>query len=196
MHMHMARFPPLIDTRIVRPAESALALKLVTELELLRLKTLARWYARGLPPDVTWEDLLQEAITRILVGTRQVPAGVATVAFVAGIMRSLRSEHWRRFEKAGSGDRDRATRRSRRKTELVDSAPGPERAVMAQQEILAIRSLFAQDPTALTILEGLSQGLTADEIRAAARLSETDYDSARKRMRRILLREGLTCTPK
>jgi hypothetical protein len=45
---------------------------------------------------VTWDDLLQEAITRVLVGSRRQPQGVKMVAFLAGIMRSLRAEHWRR----------------------------------------------------------------------------------------------------
>ncbi|MFZ1099159.1 MAG: hypothetical protein WAN26_07110, partial [Steroidobacteraceae bacterium] len=92
----MPRKPLLVDTRIVNPTQTALALKLTTEMDLLRLKTIARLHARGLPPDVGWEDLLQEALTRVLTGTRTVPEGVSTVAFLAGVMRSLRSEHWRR----------------------------------------------------------------------------------------------------
>lgn len=175
-----------------------MALGLATELELLRLKTLARWYARGLPPDVTWEDLLQEALTRILTGKRQVPEGVAIVAFVAGIMRSLRSEHWQRVKRMPARDLLRASRREggAQHTELVDPLPGPERALIAQQELAAIRKLFADDAAALAIINGLAQGLTTEEIRLAAGLSDTDYDSARKRMRRALLREGLTCAPK
>jgi DNA-directed RNA polymerase specialized sigma24 family protein len=109
----------------------------VTDPELLRLKTLARWYARGLPPDVTWEDLLQEALTRILVGKRKIPEGVVMVAFVAGIMRSLRSEHWQRVERMtarGQRQGENGFQVAHRRTELIDSVPGPERAVMAQQE--------------------------------------------------------------
>jgi len=194
----MPSFPPLVDCRIVRPTESALALGLVTDLELLRLKTLARWYARGLPPDATWEDLLQEALTRILAGKRQVPAGVASVAFVAGVMRSIRSEHWQRVESNPSRDRRRGRSRSKPvspRSELPDTVPGPDRAVMAQQELAAIRRLFAEDATVLRILDGLARGLAAEDIRLAAGLTATDYDSARKRMRRVLLREGLTCAP-
>jgi DNA-directed RNA polymerase specialized sigma24 family protein len=195
----MPPFPPLIDLRVIRPTETAVTLRLVTNLELLRLKTLARWYARGLPPDVTWEDLLQEALTRILVGKREVPDGVAIVAFVAGVMRSLRSEHWQRIERTMGRDRLRGDRRSKaphRETELVDSAPGPDRAVMAQQELAAIRNLFVDDAAALIVLDGLARGLTAEEIRLTAGFSDTEYASARKRMRRVLLREGLTCAPK
>jgi hypothetical protein len=59
--MHQTQ--PLVDTRILRPAETALALNLISEMELLRLKTIARLHARGLPADVGWDDLLQEAFT-------------------------------------------------------------------------------------------------------------------------------------
>ena len=79
---------------------------------------------------------------------------------------------------------------------MSDPAPGPERALVALQELAAIRELFATDPTALQIIDGLGQGLSAEQIRRSTGLSKTDYDSARKRMRRTLLREGLTCEPR
>ena len=181
----MRHTQPLTDKRILPPTQTALALQLVSELDLLRLKTLARLYARGLPPDVAWDDLLQEAITRVLVGSRKQPAGVPMVAFLAGVMRSLKAEHWRRAPSDGLPA-----------TELQDPAPGPERALIARQELAAIERLFATDPVALQIIAGLSRGWSAEQIRQTARLSKTDYDSARKRMRRTLLREGLTCEPK
>jgi DNA-directed RNA polymerase specialized sigma24 family protein len=194
----MPQIPPLVDKRIIRPAETALALDLLSEFDLLRLKTIARLYARGLPPDVAWDDLLQEALTRVLVGSRRQPEGVAVVAFVAGIMRSLKSEHWRRALQ-GSGRRnsvriDRASGESR-EVALTDPAPGPERSLSARQELTAIERLFADDDVALKIVAGLIEGLSAEQIRTASRISKTDYDSARRRMRRTLLREGLTCEP-
>jgi hypothetical protein len=98
----------LVDTRVLRPAQTALALGLVTPADLLRLKTIARLHARGLPPDVGWEDLLQEAVTRALVGSRVQPEGVTIVAFLAGVMRSLRAEHWRRaLRRSDRGSRGR-----------------------------------------------------------------------------------------
>ena len=75
----------------------------------------------------------------------------------------------------------------------MDAAPSPDRAVMAQQELAEVRKLFSDNAAALSILDGLELGLTADEICHTFELSETDYASARKRMRRVLLREGLTC---
>lgn len=67
---------------------------------------------------------------------------------------------------------------------------------MAERELVGVRRLFAQDATALSILDGLAQGLTAEKIRVSLRLSATEYASARKRMRRVWLKEGLTCARK
>jgi DNA-directed RNA polymerase specialized sigma24 family protein len=188
---------PLVDTRTLRPTETALALELVSEMGLLRLKTIARLHARGLPPDVSWEDLLQEALTRVLTGARRVPEGVAPVAFIAGVMRSLRSEHWKRFATARRRRDASSDYRSYRTREaaLRDAAPDPERSLIAAQELKAIEQLFADDPVVLRIIEALGAGLAAEQIRAALSLNRTEYDSARKRMRRCLLREGLTCEP-
>jgi RNA polymerase sigma-70 factor (ECF subfamily) len=185
---------------MLSPADQALALKLVTEMDLLRLKAIARLHARGLPPDVGWDDLLQEAITRVLTGARQIPEGVPVVAFIAGIMRSLRTEHWRRHSRGFGRERvlldHTAGEPERDIIELRDPAPTPERALAAEQELAAIARLFADDPVALRILACLGEGMSAEQIRVVTGLSKTDYDSARKRMRRALLREGLTCQPK
>ena len=78
------------------PAGQALTLKLVTKMDLLRLKAVARLLARGLPAEVGWSDLLQEAFARVLDGSRQCPEDLPTVVFLAGIMRSIRAQHFRR----------------------------------------------------------------------------------------------------
>jgi DNA-directed RNA polymerase specialized sigma24 family protein len=195
----MPRTQWFVDKRVLRPSQTVLALGMASEIELLRLKTIARVYARGLPPDVAWDDLLQEALTRIILGARRQPEGVTMVAFVAGIMRSLKADHWRRVLKRSGGHEalrmDRIGNGSRN-VDLRDPAPGPERSLSAQQELNAIECLFADDPVALKIIAGLGQGLSAEQIRGAMEISKTDYDSARRRMRRTLLREGLTCEPR
>src|SRR5258708_23720654 len=101
----MPQIPQLADDRVLNTAETALALKLISRTDFLRLKTIARWHARGLPPDVAWDDLLQEALTRVIVGSRRKPQDVSMVAFLAGIMRRLRAEHWRPV-RGGPGSRE------------------------------------------------------------------------------------------
>lgn len=188
--------PPLADHQVLAPTQTALALKLVTEMDLLRLKAIARLHARGLPPDISWDDLLQEAITRVLTGQRPKPAGVAMVAFLGGVMRSLRTDHIRRARRGLLRDEPhRLSPESRDPSALdvLDPAADPERALIAADELDKIRQLFADDWLVLQIIDGLAEGLTAEQIRARHRIARTDYDSARKRMRRCLLREGLTC---
>jgi RNA polymerase sigma-70 factor (ECF subfamily) len=92
-----------------------------------------------------------------------------------------------RIDRIGDGSRE---------VDLRDPSPGPERSLSAQQELRAIEVLFADDRVILKIIAGLGHGLSAARIRAALKISDTEYDSARRRMRRALLREGLTCEPK
>jgi len=166
------------------PAVQAVARGLLSPTDLLRLKAIARLHEWGLPPDMGWADLLQEALLRLLQGSRKVPAGISTVTLVAGIMRSIKAEQWRRLRREAPAPAALAEAEA-------DPAPDPERSLAAQQELLAIFELFAEDPVALQILHGISAGLTPEEIRSAAGLSKTDYDSTRKRMRRSLLRKHL-----
>ena len=183
------------DSPLPPPADRALALKLVTDCDLLRLKVIARLHGRSLPPDLSWADLLQEALARVLDGSRAIPPGVPTVAFLAGVMRSIKAEHWRRRRRANEQQPVLATEYqvvAAETAEACDPLPDPERWLIAAQQLQAIGTLFEHDPVALQIIAGLGDGLTAEEIRRTLGLTKTDYDSARKRMRRALIRAGLT----
>ncbi len=159
--------------------------------DLVRLKALARLWARGLPGGVGWTDVLHEAIARALDGSRKWPPDVPILAFLSGIMRSICDDQWRRARRelevlvhgedladlCGSGDEMKS--------------PSPERVVAAAQSLAAIDLLFACDPLALKIIAGLAEGLTPREICKLHGMSERQYDTTRKRMRRALLRCGL-----
>ncbi|MGA7540592.1 MAG: hypothetical protein WBW93_17680 [Steroidobacteraceae bacterium] len=175
------------------PAAEALARKLVTQMDLLRLKGIARLHARGLPPEIGWSDLLQEAFSRVLDGSRKAPEGVPMVVFLAGVIRSIRSEHCRRARRQASrlpkmlADLDCDGDGS----EPRDPTPNPERKLAVMQELARIDQLFADDHRAREIIEGLFEGCSPEQICARYDMSKTEYDSSRKRMRRVLLREGL-----
>ena len=81
---------PMLDAGVITPSETAFALKVVTEMDLLRLKAISQ---PGLVRSILWEDLLQEAFARVISGSRRRPQGVAMIAFMAGVMRSLKAEH-------------------------------------------------------------------------------------------------------
>ncbi len=165
----------------------ARVLEKVSKTDLLRLKVIARLHARGLPAGVGWTDLLHEAIVRVLDGSRKPPSGLSMVAFLAGVMRSIKAEHWRRLRR----DARTFVAGRTRADEQRDPAPDPERSLAASEALAALDRMFADDPLALQVIEGLGEGLSAEEIRKAYAMSQTDYDSTRKRMRRALLRDGL-----
>ena len=75
------------------------ALTALSEDDLLRLRAIARLRARSLPDGMTWSDLLHEAVLRALTGARPWPAGLSLVAFLAGVMRSIGDEQWRRHRR-------------------------------------------------------------------------------------------------
>jgi RNA polymerase sigma-70 factor (ECF subfamily) len=109
-------------------------------------------------------------------------------------MRSIKTEYWRRARRearqlpkllADLASDDAVG------TEPRSAVPTPERSLIAQDELAAIDRLFADDNQALCVIAGLAEGRSPEEICKQHQLSKTDYDSTRKRIRRVLLREGL-----
>ncbi|WP_255468063.1 RNA polymerase sigma factor [Reyranella sp. CPCC 100927] len=169
----------------------ARALRSLSNAELARLKALARLWSRGLPGGLGWVDILNEAIVRALNGVRPWPPDVPLLAFLSGVMRSICDEHWRRVRRelawvVHDGDVSDVG------DDAATAPPDAERVLAAAQALTAIHRLFSADQVALKIIAGLAEGLTASEICRAYGLSEREYDSARKRMRRALLRAGLS----
>ena len=158
------------------------ALAALSEEDLLRLRAIAKLRARSLPDGMSWSDLLHEAVLRALTGARPWPPGVPLLAFLASVMRSLCDEQWRRH------------RRQDRLPILQDrgGADDPERACAAAEALAAILRLFASDKAALKVITGLISGKAADDIRRHYGLTAVEYDTTRRRIRRTLLRHGLT----
>lgn len=171
------------------PRDVGEALNSLSDDDLLRLRALARLRARGLPGGVAWSDLLHEAMLRALEGTRRWPPGVPLLAFLAGIMRSLCDEQWRRRRREGSvlpSDNTAAAMMPG-----VSSDADPERVYAASEALAAVDRLFASDVEALKVIAGLTNGLTAEDIQRHYVLTSVEYDTTRRRMRRTLLRHGL-----
>jgi RNA polymerase sigma-70 factor (ECF subfamily) len=190
----LKNWPETVERKPKTPAGRALDARLVTEADLLRLKAIARLHARGLPPTVDWSDLLQEAFTRVLDGSRRQPAGVPVVAFLAEVMRSIKEQYWRQCRR---GARQLPKLLADlvvvdfQEGELTDPAPSTERRVIASEQVKAIYVLFEDDPQAKQIILALYEGSTPEETCATYAMSRTDYDSTRKRIRRAMIRAGL-----
>jgi RNA polymerase sigma-70 factor (ECF subfamily) len=149
--------------------------------DLLRLRAIARLRARSLPGGMSWGDLLHEAMLRALTGARPWPPSVSLLAFLAGVMRSLCEEQWRRH------------RRQNHLANLQNSGEvdDPERACAAAEALAAIQRLFASDEAALKVITGLISGMGAEEIRCHCDMTAVEYDTTRRRIRRTILRHGL-----
>ena len=162
------------DTGVARAALANL-----TSADLLRLTRIAKARALGLV-DFEWQDLLNEAITRMLEGSRRWPIDVPIVAFLAQTMRSIASEPGRHAAQRGTTvDLDGAR-------SLASEDPSPERSVQARQLLKLVLDRFAGDDDVLIYISGYQLGETVAETVSRTGLDAKRLDSARKRMRRSL----------
>jgi RNA polymerase sigma-70 factor (ECF subfamily) len=170
--------------------DAARAIEALSDTDLIRLKALARLWSRGLAGGLGWADILNEAIVRVLDGSRAWPRKVPLLAFLSGVMRSICDDQWRRARRellVRNGD----GRAPGAPGEAAAATPDPERTLAAAQALAEVNRLFAADPCALKVIAGLAEGFTPGEICRAYGMTELEYDTTRKRMRRALLRQDL-----
>ena len=77
---------------ILSPAEAGAAIRALAAADKIALMKIARLYAKKTPYD--HEDLLQEAMCRVLSGVRAWPRDLAALPFLWGVVRSIAWE-WR-----------------------------------------------------------------------------------------------------
>lgn len=175
--------------------EAAAALEQLGTADKVRLEKIARNRVRGLQ-HVEWSDLLQEAVRRVIEGTRKWPLQVSIVVFMAGVMRSIANEYWEqhyRTEEAGVLlETDAQLPSDSVPVGIIDAAPssnpGPDRELDAQHELEAIEELFTDDEDALAIVMAKAEGYSPIEIQKEFDMNSTQYASALKKIRRRLLR--------
>jgi hypothetical protein len=148
-------------------AEAGVAVRALSAADKVALMKIARLYAKKTSYD--HEDLLQEALCRVLAGARVWPRQLAALPFLWGVVRSIAWE-W--------------------KTEFFDAEPDitdperEERRAIAGLDVAKVIALFDDDPLAQTIVRGMMEGARGLELRAMSGLDETDYESKRTKIRR------------
>jgi len=167
------------------------AIAALPEADWLRLHKVARALCRNVCHSGGFDadDLLQEAFQRALNGGRQCPRDVEVTRFLAGVMRSIASD-W------GKARRRRPEMRlNARSGALLEVVVQVRDGCLDAEELLAsteesagvierIKDLFADDPTALKIIDGMLEGRAGAELRSAAELSEKEFASKRRLIRR------------
>jgi len=149
------------------PAEAGAAIRALAAADKIALMKIARLYARKTPYD--HEDLLQEAMCRVLSGARAWPRGLAALPFLWGVVRSIAWE-WRH--------------------ETLDALPdggdpaGEERRAIASLDVAKVLALFDDDPAAQLIVRGMMEGARGAELQELSGLDKTEYESKRTKIRR------------
>jgi hypothetical protein len=171
---------PVLNTGELREAVISLG-----KIDLIRLRRAGRLYAFGL--DCEADDLLGDAITLALSGSRACPREMAVVPFLVGIMRSRASAIRASAERKGIQvplDDSRGERAVH--DELTEATPHDllERCDNYEARVNALEMLFAGDPDAQKVLEADLRELGKAEIMARLDIGSVQYATIRRRMRR------------
>ncbi len=119
----------------------------------------------------SYEDLIQEALTRVLEGKRTWPRGLPSEVFLRGVMRSIASD-WGPEELDDSVD--------------VDDIGYVNHSAAARIDAQKMLALFGDDPAAKKIFVAMLEGARGEELREISGLSARDYETKRTKMRRRL----------
>ncbi len=178
------------------------AIEALTSSEVLRLQQSADFRVRGLGRAArgrTWEDLLQQAVLRTLIGAEDTQRGrhwnkdVNIVMHLTGAMRSI-SNCWKRQFKEKEAylvsEVPIHDAEGQEQSPLYDVASGhmaADQCLIEKDEEDRVLTMFKDDPEATQVLQGLLDGLEKSEIMPRYGLGEKKYAAAVKRMRVKLL---------
>lgn len=174
------------------------AIEALTPSELLRLQRFAAFHVRGLGRAArgrTWEDLLQEALVRTLIGAEATRNGrhwnkdVDFVTYLTGAMRSISSSWKRQFPEKEAyltselpvHDAD-GQEQSPLETVASGHTSADQRLIEKDEEDRVL-TIFKDDAEATQVLQGLLDGLKKNEIVRRYGLDEKKYAAAVKRIR-------------
>ena len=153
----------------------------LSDADLLRLKMSATGYAWGA---VAPDDLLQEALVRILSGKRRWPKRVPFKDFLNGVMKSIVSDENRDWISSNvsaiGGDQELESIAG------TEGIPDQSEYVAAEQGLEQVEALFADDEEAGLILASRAEGDSREEICEALQMDERQYATALRRIRRKL----------
>jgi hypothetical protein len=170
--------PPLSEAEVRKEINS------LTAGERTKLIKIARHYGKGRISFEEPDDLVQEAICRVLAGKREWPRDLEKLRFLAGVIKSIAGDRKRAqaLEQTVPLDEERQVGEARRG--LMDYEGTEARRIRAKLDVKRIMSLFDDDPIAQKIVMGMVDGARGEELEQASGLSPTEYESKRKKIRR------------
>ena len=170
--------PPLSE------AEVRSGINSLTAGERTKLIKIARSYGR-----ISFEEpdeLVHEAMCRILDGTRKWPRDLEKLRFLAGVIKSIAGDRKRTLRQALERtvplNEEREVGEARRG--LMDYEGTEARGIRAKLDVKRIMTHFDDDPTAQKMLMDMADGTRGEDLEQASGLSPTEYESKRKKIRR------------
>ena len=148
-------------------------LRTLSDADWERLRQLARNRCRFRWPGRE-EDILQDAIRRMLEGKRRWPSGEDFFAWVSGVMKSLVS-HERRKPANVVADEE---------VDVACERRGPFDRLNMKEVQVHLMALFEADEDARLVVEAKLEDMDKDEIVELFDGSETRYNSACRQIRR------------
>jgi hypothetical protein len=184
------------------PAEIAAAIEAFTAADFVRLQQYARQRIRRLGPKATGrtaDDLLQTALSDLLEDTRRWDqTKVGFMGFLFGAMRSI-SSNWAKSylleeDPVLQADLRRSDEEGKEFSPLDahrSGQPNAEQHLSDKQTLLEIDNLFKDDQEAQMVLAAWQEGYDPPGVRELWELSQNDYNTIVRRIRRIVEAVGI-----
>ncbi|MDM8181017.1 hypothetical protein [Marinobacter salarius] len=165
-------------------------LSCLSKADILRLKRIAEYQAMKLR-NGDCEDLLAEGLNRVISGARRWPRGLGTIPFMTNVFASIVSTTAKHAVFVGRYEVDTEVDQSGNVEAAQDEVirgnqTDPVEEIFAHQVLEELATQLGDDPDALAVAMALGEGLTAIETQSQFRLSQKQYDAARKRLRRVV----------
>lgn len=150
---------------------------LLGEAEWAYLRRLARNRCRAHRPGEE-DEVLHEAICRVLDDKRRWPKGLNLFAFLSGVMKSIVSE------KPKIGFRRNVDRGIEEAVDIVSEDTSASDLVLETEVATYVMALFAGDGDAEALAEGIMDGWAKDDLLSLFDGDVTRYETVRRRFKR------------
>jgi DNA-directed RNA polymerase specialized sigma24 family protein len=164
-------------------AELSAAIAEFSELDWIRIKKAALHFCgrRG----IDWEDLQNEALARALEGQRKCPKNVPVVTFLRNVIRSVASQldgHASLSDELVEAQQETAAGA----VPLTEPADPVASTMDATSLLEGAAAVFDDDEVARKLFEGIVDGIEGQKLRESLGLSQKEFDSKRRFVRRRL----------
>ena len=185
------------------PADIAAAIDALSVADWARLRRFANYRIFRLGPKAEGrkgDDLLQTALTSLLEDTRRWNKNeVPFLLFLIGAMRSISSNWARAYDKEEAPMMDSDLQKTNEEGRIFsplqavpDPRPDPAEQLHDKQTLNLIENMFKGDEKAQMVLTAWQEGYDPAGVRELWDLSQNDYNTVVRRIRRRLAAAGLS----